>query len=251
MLRLKQILLLTVALVIAGVMVTLGLWQMRVFEDDGNADARLRAEQPALPLDRVAQPAQQTVDGYGRSVTFSGKYLPDRQLLIPVAERPGHVRVLTALERSDGSLVPVVRGEATSVDQVPPPPSGVVAEQGLFLASEAPVEGEFGPTELGSVRLSVVAQRWTLPMVPGFVTLDATDSATQGLAQADVILPEGGGSVRNSGYALQWWVFAGFGLIMAGKFARDLGRNRDLEEAPEPLEHDAQPAGEPARSENT
>lgn len=228
MLRIKQILLLTVALVIAGVMVMLGLWQMQVFEDDAETDARLRAEQPAMPLARVAQPAEQTRDGYGRTVTFSGKYLPERQFVLPVAERPGHVRVLTALERSDGSLVPVVRGEAASADEIPPPPTGVVAQRGLFLASEAPAEGTFAPDQLGAVRLSIVAQRWTRPMVPGFVTLDAPDATAQGLEQADVTLPEGGGSAQNSGYALQWWVFAGFGLIMAGKFARDLGKNRDL-----------------------
>lgn len=228
MLRLQQALLLTVAVAVAGVMVTLGLWQMQVFENDGDADARLRAAQPAQPLSRVAQPAEQTLDGYGRTVTFSGKYLPDQEILIPVTGRPGHVRVLTALERSDGSLVPVVRGEAASKDQVPPPPSGVVAQQGLFLASEAPVDGNFGPTMLGSVRLSVVAQRWTRPMVPGFVTLDPPDANAQGLEHAEVTLPEAGGSARNSGYALQWWVFAGFGLVMAGKFARDLGKSRDL-----------------------
>ena len=45
-------------------------------------------------------------------------------------------------------------------------------------------------------------------------------------------LPTGEGSAQNSGYALQWWVFAAFGLGMAIKLAHSMGvRERKAQEA--------------------
>ena len=45
-------------------------------------------------------------------------------------------------------------------------------------------------------------------------------------------LPSGEGSLQNSGYALQWWVFAAFGLGMSIRFAHGLGvRERRRQEA--------------------
>ena len=62
------------------------------------------------------------------------------------------------------------------------------------------------------------------------MTLNAEESSAQGMQQAPVSLPSGEGSARNSGYALQWWVFAAFALGMAIKLAHTLGvkqRNQD------------------------
>lgn len=215
-----------VATVVATVMIVLGLWQMEVFRDQGANGVAARAAAPAVPLAEVATAGEANFDGYGRQVTFSGTYDPGQQYLIPVAERPGHYRVLTALVRSDDTVVPVVRGEVNGTTP-PPPPKGVQNEQGLFLASEAAVDTPVPPGQLSSVRLSQIAQQWTRPMVPGFVTLNAEFAARQGMTQAQVTLPSGQGHARNSGYALQWWVFAGFALVMAGKIARDLGRRHD------------------------
>lgn len=60
--------------------------------------------------------------------------------------------------------------------------------------------------------------------MPGFITLDAGEATAQGLAPATVSLPEQEGSWRNSGYALQWWVFAVFGFGMAVKIAQSMGK---------------------------
>ena len=37
------------------------------------------------------------------------------------------------------------------------------------------------------------------------------------------MLPEGQGRLRNGAYAVQWWIFAAFAVLMAAKIARDLG----------------------------
>ena len=44
------------------------------------------------------------------------------------------------------------------------------------------------------------------------------------LDEADRVLPTEDGSWRNSGYAVQWWVFAAFALGMALKIAHTMGR---------------------------
>jgi hypothetical protein len=69
-----------------------------------------------------------------------------------------------------------------------------------------------------------LAQRWPGPLVEGFVTLSAAEATAHGLEQAAVTLPEGRGRLRNGAYALQWWLFAGFTLVMAVRMARDVAR---------------------------
>ena len=209
----------------AAVMIGLGLWQLQVFTDQGNASAQARAQQPPVPLlDFVA--ADGTVgDIYGKPVTVSGRYLPGEQERVLGSD--GVVRVLSALQLADGRVLPVVRGTIPQGAAAPAPPSGERTETGIFLPSEA---GEDSPLTSGytlsSVRLPQLAQLWAQPLMPGFITLDGAASTTQGLAPATVSLPEGEGSWRNSGYALQWWVFALFALGMTGKIAHSMGKRR-------------------------
>lgn len=221
-LRARQALVIGVGVVAAAVMTWLGVWQLQVFTDQGNASVAARAQQPAVPLlDQVS--ADGTVgDVYGKPVTASGHYLADQQLVLGA---DGVVRVLTALQLSDGRVLPVVRGVATPGVDPPPAPRGTLTQTGIFLPSEPGADHPLATGyELGSVRLPQLAQLWTQPLMPGFITLDAATSAAQGLAPASVTLPSGEGSWRNSGYALQWWVFALFALGMSIRIAQTMGK---------------------------
>jgi len=72
---------------------------------------------------------------------------------------------------------------------------------------------------------AVLERDWFLAQARDFPsTLDAATATAQGLAPATVTLPSGEGSWRNSGYALQWWVFALFALGMSIRFAQTMGR---------------------------
>jgi len=206
---------------VAVVMIWLGLWQSQVFTDQGNASAQARAQQQAVPLlDHIA--ADGTVgDIYGKPVTVNGRYLRDQQELVLGPD--GVVRVLTALQLADGRVLPVVRGTLAPGTRPPVPPAGDLELQGIFLPSEAASDHPLtrGYT-LGSVRLAQLAQAWPQPLLPGFITLTAAEA--KGLQPAPVALPSGDGSWRNSGYALQWWVFALFGFGMTLKIAQSMGR---------------------------
>ncbi len=208
-------------------MLGLGLWQMRVFEDKENENAALRAQQPAVPLLENVADDGTVGDIYGKPVTVSGTYLPDQQVLVVDAD--GSVRVLSALQVADGRVLAVVRGTVGSPSAtIPAPPTGVVTQAGVFLPSEASDDRSVPEGTLASVRLGALAQLWPQQLLPGFITLSASDSAAQGLGAATVALPTGEGSLQNIGYALQWWVFAAFGAFMTVRFVRALGRRGSL-----------------------
>jgi surfeit locus 1 family protein len=220
LIRLRQTLIIALGLVVAAVMVVLGLWQLDVYHSQGRAAADQRASAPAVAVGDVARAGQPVPDGYGRTVTFSGTYLADTQVLVPVADRPGRFRVLTALRLDNGDVLPVVRG----VVATPTPPGPPASEQrgsGLLLPSEEAPTGDLPAGQISAVRLTSLAQTWPGPLVSGFVTLAPSAAAAQGLEAAPVTLPEGSGRLRNGAYALQWWVFAAFAVGLAVRAARD------------------------------
>lgn len=220
---LKQIGVVLVGLVLAGVMVTLGVWQLNVYNAQGREQAQQRAAMPPIPLGSVARPGQEVGDGYGRTVRFTGRYDPSLQTFIAIADRPGQFRVLTALRLPDGGALPVVRGVVTG-RRAPAAPSGEVTQTGVLLPSEGTDRQAAPQAAPSTVALASLAQSWAVPLVNGYVTLDAGEARRQGLAPASVALPSSHGRLRNGFYALQWWVFAGFAVLMGVRMARDLGR---------------------------
>lgn len=225
--RARQLLVAAVGLAIAVVMLWLGLWQMRVFEDKEASSADARAAQPAVPLlDHVA-PDGNVGDVYGRQVTVTGRFLAGQE--VPVVDASGQTRVLTAFEVPDGRVLPVVRGVLDASQGTPPPPSGTVEVTGVFLPSEAGAAHQVDAPAIGSVRLPVLAQVWRQQLLPGFVTLAPELARDQGLEPAAAVLPSGSGSWQNYGYALQWWVFAAFAVFMTIRFVRAIGRDGTVE----------------------
>jgi hypothetical protein len=70
--------------------------------------------------------------------------------------------------------------------------------------------GTAGPcTRSGRVRWSTASSRCR------------ADAAQQGLEHATIALPDGSGRLRNGAYAVQWWVFAAFTVVMAVRMARE------------------------------
>lgn len=220
LIRLRQTLIVLAGLVLAGVMVVLGLWQLDVYQAQGQSQADRRAALPPVEIGAVARAGQPVPDGYGRAVRARGSYLADSQALVPLEGRPGAFRVVTALRLDDGDVLAVVRGVVTSAAP-PAAPTSAQSATGLLLPSEEAPTGDLPPGQLSSVRLPTLAQTWPGPLVSGFVTLAGTDATAQGLEPAAVELPKASGRARNGAYALQWWVFSAFAVWMAVRMARD------------------------------
>jgi cytochrome oxidase assembly protein ShyY1 len=225
--RTRQWLIGVVGAVLTVAMLWLGLWQMRVFEDKENESAAARAGQPPVPLLDFVSADGTVGDIYGKPASVTGRYLPAQQARIRAED--GTLRVLTAFQVADGRVLAVVRGVLPAgAATIPVPPAGELTQSGVFLPSEEGSGQNDTGTELGTVRLAVLAQFWPQQLLPGFITLPAADSAAQGLATAVVALPSGSGSIQNIGYALQWWVFAAFGAFMTVRFIRALSRDGSL-----------------------
>jgi surfeit locus 1 family protein len=241
MTRLKQVLLIVLGLGLAGAMVALGFWQLRVYDAQGAEAAERRASAPPVPLGSVARAAESATDGYGRSVAFEGTYDPALQLLVPM--EGGRFRVLTGLRQPDGSLVAVIRGVVSSPNP-PAPPTGLVQQVGVLLPTEEHLpEPDLPGGQIASVRLPALAQLWPGPLVGGYVNLSSVDATSQGLAPAPSQLPEAPGRLRNGAYSMQWWLFAAFTVFMAFRMARDIGL-RDREENLGGSEATSGPSGE-------
>ena len=113
--------------------------------------------------------------------------------------------------------------------QPPAPPTESLDQTGVLLPSEEAAPGLPPPGQLNSVRIPALAQQWSQPLVDGYLVLSSSDAAAQGLEPVPLVLPEGAGRLRNGAYAVQWWIFAAFAVLMAGKIARDLGVPDDID----------------------
>jgi cytochrome oxidase assembly protein ShyY1 len=155
---------------------------------------------------------------------------------------------LTPLVLDDGSAVGVVRGWVRSADDPAAAApfaasfgstlpgsgteAGTVVVRGVLRPGEAPVDRAPGEgTGLPDGQVPAVApadlvQLWPHPLLTGYViatsvepTVDPAPAAVPTLDAAET-----GWSLRNVSYALQWWVFAGFGLFMWWRLVRDDAR---------------------------
>lgn len=220
-LRAKQVTAIAVSVVIAGVMVMLGIWQMHRFQLSVVDIAAQRAAQEPVELAPAVHADGSLDDIYGRTVTAAGEYLPKFQEVTGTT----NARVVTAFKLDDGHVLAVVRGSVAEGDEPADAPSGRQEIRGVFLASDTQANR---PT--GTVRLQTLAQTWPSPLVAGYVTLDEQASAQQGLEPAKVQLPDQKGTSMHQGYALQWWVFAvaaiAFGVFLARQFAQQERQKR-------------------------
>jgi surfeit locus 1 family protein len=224
--RLRALLVVLLGIALAAGMVIAGLWQLRVYQHQGAQAAARRAAEPPVPLTAVAPAGAPVKDGYGRTVTVRGSYEATHQILSPVADRAGEYRVVTLLRQDDGSAVAVVRGVVpeSSAAPAPAPLEGPQTQSGILLPSEEAAAEAGELEEMGAIRVPQLAQQWPGPLVEGFVTLAPAEASAQDLEPAVVALPEGRGRLRNGAYALQWWMFAAFTVVMAIRIARDVGR---------------------------
>lgn len=232
--RLRQALALAVAGLLALVMLVLGVWQMSVYRTQGRDSLIARSQRPPVPLAARLDAGTPIGDLYGLPVTLQGHYL-DRPSVI-VGSTPPY-RVVSAFD-DHSRIVPVVRGTVSSpAVEPPPPPSGALTQVGILMPSETGATGTApsgAPSGwLNGVRIERLAQDWPAGVTAGFVTLDRADAARNGLAPAGVTFPsDASGHAQNLGYAVQWWVFAIFAVVMGIVIARSLGRRGAASDEP-------------------
>jgi len=224
--------LLAVVLVLCAVFAWLGSWQLGVAQSKGAVQAaRERQAQPQRPVDQVLSPQQPfTSDLDGRKVTATGEYDAGKQVLVPGRLQRGVTGwwVVTALRTSSG-LLPVVRGwvpspahPAAAASAVP---TGPVSLRGVLQPDDgAPSEVSALPAgQLAQIDAADLVNRWGSPIYNGYVLLAGQQGAVSGPQPEPVPVPRPaspGIAWRNAAYAVQWWVFAGFAVLLWWKMVR-------------------------------
>ena len=224
--------------VLCGVMIALGMWQLRRLDEKRAYRDLVTAQQemPAADVE-VMVPAgadEQAVEQVlYRTVTATGTYVVEDTVVVQNRTLAGAsgAWVLTPLRFADGAAVVVNRGFVgydRDGEIVPPSaPSGRVHVEGLVFPSQR--RGRIGPTDPADGKLAVLARvdidrlaaQVDYPVLPAYVQLvesDPPEPATSADAPAVVAL---GAPELDLGphlaYAVQWAIFtiiAGVGYLL-------------------------------------
>ncbi len=214
--------LLVAALLLIGVMVALGLWQLGVYDASQRADAQALLRIEPVPLDRALGPDDPFPPGsVGVPVTAEGRYDASEQMY--VRGLPGvadSFAVVTPLVTPSGSAVLVVRGSHPLAEsQVP---HGRVQLVGVLEPSQSVGSTLDRARVTDGIRISGLVNDVTPDLYAGYVVRTSSNPADP-LTQVPPPLPDPSrwAGVRNLVYALQWWVFAGFVAFMWWRIVSD------------------------------
>lgn len=228
-------LLVVVALVIVA-FVQLGRWQLGVARDKAAAQAIQEVTSlPPVGIDTLLGP-QQPFPGTAssRAVLATGRYAATGQVLVPdrlLRGRTGYWVITPFVVESSDATLAVLRGFVTSPTGIPAPPTGRITLDGGLAPGESPSTMALPPGQMGSVDLSLLVNTWPGRIYNAFVFLQketpatGSDPAAVGSLNALTHVPtpvtDTGLKWRNLGYALQWWIFAGFAAYMWWRMVRD------------------------------
>ena len=210
---------LAAALLMAGFMARLGLWQLDRAAQKTQAQQAMNKRMALPPLAAAELPlnAPQVPALQHRRATLQGHWLTDKSVYLdnrPMAARTGFYLV-TPLQLGDGSAVLVQRGwvprDLIARTRVPPPPQapgdGLVQVQGR-IAPALPRLYEFDAAASGPIRQNLPLQAYALetrlPLRPWVLIQDNTaDTPPDGLLR-QWPAPDAG-VAKHHGYAFQWF----------------------------------------------
>jgi len=218
------------------VMVNLAFWQLRRLEErqDLNRQITARIEVPAGSLDAVLAAHPEPADAQWRSVTASGFYEADGQVLIRDRSLNGTAgfNVVTPLRLADGRFLAVERGFIPAATVIPAPPTGRVAIEGRLRVSQVKksswqrADAATGVLDtLSRADVARLDQQVGGDAVPMYVEVTSSEPADDTVAP--IPLPERGDG-PHLGYAGQWFLFSAaaiLGYILA--IRKSAGTRRD------------------------
>lgn len=221
---------LVVLLAAVVAMIMLGLWQFGVAHDKGGSKAVENAPKlPVAPITQVVgpnEPFRPTMSA--RRVTATGRYEPQRQLLVPDRRLHGRTGywVLTPLlvDGSKARLV-VLRGFVTDPSRATRPTATEVTVTGALAPAESPTATTVPAGQIGSVDIASLVNEWGDPIYNAFVFAIAEQpgATTASITRIPPPSPVPATGLRfvNLAYAVQWWLFAGFAVYIYLRMLRD------------------------------
>lgn len=203
-------------IVLVGVMVYLGLWQLHRHEERGTFNNAVRARSleaprpPDLVLAQDSDPAN--VEWY--PVIATGEYLANEDLLVVNVSQNGRPGMdpVSALRLSDGRILLVNRGFIPLTETAPPPPQGEVTVIGRARATDRRKRGELSEPAVGELReiqridIDRLAEQLPGPVLPIYIDLfESAPPDNPVLSRiADPALTLG----SHLSYTVQWFIFS-------------------------------------------
>ena len=257
-LRPRMLALLALALLMAVVFAELGSWQL----GRSRSGEQAPPERPVLPLQEVLAPQEQlSAEAVAGPVSVEGTWADQPQQLVVDRAPDGSpgdgawvVAAVEVVDGGDGALLPVVRGWVPArggaggpeaAQEVPAPPTGAADLVGHLALSQDP-RGSAGLPEgqLAAASSADLLNVWDGRIYAGYLV---PDEPGPGLVAVPAPEPEGGANLQNLSYAFQWWVFAGFAVLMWLRVVADV-RRRALERAEDEAEERRLEAAAPSRT---
>ncbi|MGI4896164.1 MAG: SURF1 family protein [Janthinobacterium lividum] len=212
--------------------VVLGIWQ---WNRGSVVISEPPAVQPVVDVTRVVTGAQHaeaalgvlSSDEVGRRVQVRGVFDPSVNLLVPGRAVGGTNGswVLGVVQLADGSGMPFVRGWVARGEPAPAPPTGEVDLVGVVQPPEnsdvAPSTAALPPGQVWVVSAADLVNRVAYPVANAYVTDTAPAAGLSAVAAQDSGRADHRLDWRNLAYAAQWWVFAGFALVVWVRVMRD------------------------------
>ncbi|MBM2623561.1 SURF1 family protein [Actinoplanes sp. LDG1-06] len=252
------------AVAAALVMVLLGNWQLRRYEERSAINDRIDAADSVAAVPLTSTLSRPTVSGAAggapgkdlawTKVTVTGTYDPTHEIQARGRTVDGDVgfEIVTPLVLADGTAVLVDRGwvpappgGALAPPVVPPAPTGEVTVVGQIHLSEsrpAPVEQRNGRLDTRRISLSRLAPEMPYPVYGAYVLL--TSQTPPGDAAFRQIPIDHEDSWQNGGYAVQWWLFALMALAAYVYYARKEARGGEPARAKSPADRPRSPGGD-------
>ncbi len=237
----RMLVLLLVLLSAAVVCARLGVWQLDRAVQRGESAAAAAAAKAAVappePLTQVLAPQTSFPSALvAHTVTVSGTFEPD-QLLVTGRVHAGTVGVLVLSPlrvTATGAVLPVVRGwvpdlAAASDLMAPAAADGTVEVTGYLQVGEAAGTGVVPPGQIDAISPAELVNLWQGPIYSGYLVLSGVTPAQQGpitVLEPPTTASSGGLNLQSLSYALQWWIFGGFALLLWGRMVRDETQDR-------------------------
>lgn len=215
----------------------LGKWQWDRTQDILNAERAAAAQ--SVPVSEILE-KDLAPENFGRTVTASGQYISDRQARVfnrfengAQDARTGEW-IVSEFALDSGESIAVLRGWVEPGGEFSTP-QGAVTVTGVIQPNEAFYQGALaessGVVVIDSVQLG---QIWGSDLSDGFIVLtsqvpqdaSAPVPVPPTISTSDVPFP-----LQNFFYAIQWWIFALFAVVLYARWIWVSARQNSTAEA--------------------